>query len=375
MLTITSEAMWEKITKGVFIIAEAGKNFIQTEDERPISEYLENAKELVDKALWAGADAIKFQTHSVEDEQLNLKIISPHFKGADRYSWLTRNTNATPVNEFWKPLKDYCDNAGIIFFSTPMSRGAAQRLAEIGVELWKIGSGDILDFVAMDYMRQGGIPIIMSSGMSTLEEVERGMNFLRAKNNRVALMHCLSKYPGIPEEANLAVMELYRERFPGVPIGFSENSIGIEPSLIAVALGATMVEKHFTIRRDLWGADHKVCSTPEEFKLLVDGIRKIEDDPTEKKRLLSHPNLAAILGKKEKRLKDDEAVFRPLFRKSLMAGRDIPALTVLTPEMIYAMRPQQYAGGLPSERYDEVLGKTTTKPLKKFDPITFEVLS
>ena len=375
MLTITSEAMWEKITKGVFIIAEAGKNFIQTGDERPISEYLENAKELVDKALWAGADAIKFQTHSVEDEQLNLKIISPHFKGADRYSWLTRNTNATPVNEFWKPLKDYCDNAGIIFFSTPMSRGAAQRLAEIGVELWKIGSGDILDFVAMDYMRQGGIPIIMSSGMSTLEEVERGMNFLRAKNNRVALMHCLSKYPGIPEEANLAVMELYRERFPGVPIGFSENSIGIEPSLIAVALGATMVEKHFTIRRDLWGADHKVCSTPEEFKLLVDGIRKIEDDPTEKKRLLSHPNLAAILGKKEKRLKDDEAVFRPLFRKSLMAGRDIPALTVLTPEMIYAMRPQQYAGGLPSERYDEVLGKTTTKPLKKFDPITFEVLS
>src|SRR3989344_1333294 len=310
MLTITSEAMWEKITKGVFIIAEAGKNFIQTEDERPISEYLENAKELVDKALWAGADAIKFQTHNGEDEQLNLKIISPHFKGADRYSWLTRNTNATPVNEFWKPLKDYCDNAGIIFFSTPMSRGAAQRLAEIGVELWKIGSGDILDFVAMDYMRQGGIPIIMSSGMSTLEEVERGMNFLRAKNNRVALMHCLSKYPGIPEEANLAVMELYRERFPGVPIGFSENSIGIEPSLIAVALGATMVEKHFTIRRDLWGADHKVCSTPEEFKLLVDGIRKIEDDPTEKKRLLSHPNLAAILGKKEKRLKDDEAVFR-----------------------------------------------------------------
>lgn len=375
MSGISSEAIWEKITKGVFIIAEAGKNFIQTEEERSVSEYLENAKELVDKAAQAGADAIKFQTHNVEDEQLDLKIISPHFKGADRYSWLTRNTNATPVKEFWKPLKEYCDKRGVIFFSTPMSRGAARRLAEVGVELWKIGSGDILDFVAMDFMRRSPLPIIMSSGMSTMEEVELGLNFLRAKNNRVALMHCLSKYPGLPEEANLAVMELYRERFPGVPIGFSENSIGIEPSLIAVALGATMVEKHFTIRRDLWGADHKVCSTPEEFKELVRGIRTIEKDPAEKKRWLSHPNLAAILGKKEKKLKDDEVVFRPLFRKSLMAGRDIPAGAKLTPEMIYAMRPQEYAGGLPSERYEEILGKTTAKPLKKFDPITLEILT
>ncbi len=375
MSNISPETIWEKITKGVFIIAEAGKNFIQTKEERSVSEYLENAKELVDKALSAGADAIKFQTHNVEDEQLNLKIVSPHFKGADRYSWLTRNTNATPVNGFWKPLKEYCDKKGIIFFSTPMSRGAARRLAEVEVNLWKIGSGDILDFVAMDYMRRSPLPIIMSSGMSTLEEVEKSLNFLRAKNNRVALMHCLSKYPGLPEEANLAVMELYRERFPGVPVGFSENSVGIEPSLIAVALGATMVEKHFTTSRDLWGADHKVCSTPEEFKELVRGIRTIEKDPAEKKRWLSHPNLVAILGKKEKKLKDDETVFRPLFRKSLMAGRDIPAGTKLTPEMIYAMRPQQYALGLHSERYEEILGKTTAKPLKKFDPITLEILT
>src|SRR3989344_5470956 len=159
MSNITSEAIWEKITKGVFIIAEAGKNFIQTQEERSISEYLENAKKLVDKARWAGADAIKFQTHNVEDEQLNLKIVSPHFNGADRYSWLTRNTNATPVNEFWKPLKEYCDKKGIIFFSAPMSRGAAQRLSEVEVKLWKIGSGDILDFVAMDFMRRSSLPI------------------------------------------------------------------------------------------------------------------------------------------------------------------------------------------------------------------------
>ncbi len=375
MHVVNSKIVWEKITKGVFIIAEAGKNFIQTPDDRPVTEYLNNAKELVDKAVWAGADAIKFQTHNVEDEQLNIPIISPHFKGANRYQWVKRNTEATPVVEFWKPLKNYCEEKGIIFFSTPMSRGAAYRLAEVGVPLWKIGSGDILDFVCMDFMRQSGLPVIMSSGMSTIEEVQQGINFLKAKNHRVALTHALSKYPGLPEEANLAIIELYQEQFPGVPIGFSENSVGIEPSLIAVALGATIIEKHFTISRNLWGADHKVCSTPEEFKELVEAIRQLEQNPTERERWLRHPKLSAIRGPKQKILKDDEALFRPIFRKALMAAEDIPAGTIVQSNLIYAMRPQAYAGGLPSETYEQIIGKRVKVDLKKFQPLTWEVLA
>ncbi len=367
--------MWERMLERVFVVAELGKNFIQTVDERPIEEYLENAKALVRAAKDSGADAVKFQTHNVEDEQLNIHIVSPHFKGADRYSWLTRNTNATPVETFWKPLKAYCGEIGIIFFSTPMSRGAAYRLAEVGVPLWKIGSGDILDFVCMDYMRNSDLSIVMSSGMSTLEEVEKGMNFLLAKSKNVALLHCLSKYPGLPEEANLATMELFRERFPGVPIGFSENSIGIEPSLIAVAFGAKIIEKHMTMSRELWGADHKVSSMPEEFKRLVEGIREVEANPKERQRWLDYPNISSVLGRKEKILREDEAVFRPYFRKSLMAGRDIPAGTAITPEMLYAMRPQMYARGLPSEEYEKVLGKAVKQDLKKYDPITWEILA
>ncbi len=366
---MSSENIWEKIKNGVFIIAEAGKNFIQTEDDRPVEEYLENAKELVDRAVWAGADAIKFQTHNAEDEQLNIEITSPHFKGLDRYRWVKRNTDATPVEEFWIPLKKYCEEKGIVFFSTPMSRGAAMRLSKVGVPIWKIGSGDILDFVCMDYLRNTGMPIIMSSGMSTLEEVKKGIEFLQSKNSRVALMHSLSKYPGLPEEANLATMQLFKESFSGVPVGFSENSVGIEPSLIAVALGATIIEKHFTLRRDLWGSDHKVSSTPEEFKELVAAIRKIENNAEEKDRWIKYPNLSEVLGKKEKVLQKDEAEFRPIFRKSLMAGGNIPAGTVLLPEMIYAMRPQLYAGGLPSENYEIVLGKKVNRDLKKYDPI------
>src|SRR3989344_846046 len=144
----------------VFFIAELGKNFIQTQEDRPVSEYLENAKVLVKAAKDAGADAVKLQTHEVEDEQLNIEVVSPHFKRADRYSWVTRNMQATPLEEFWKPLKAYCDELGIIFFSTPMSRKAAQKLKAFDVPFWKVGSGDVQDYVTLDYMFSTGKPII-----------------------------------------------------------------------------------------------------------------------------------------------------------------------------------------------------------------------
>jgi len=359
----------------VFVVAEIGKNFIQTEDDRPVAEYLQNAKELVDAAVASGADAVKFQTHEVEDEVLNTEFISPHFKarGSERYSWVTRNTKATPLESFWKPLKQYCDQRGIIFFSTPMSRKAAQKLDQVGVPFWKVGSGDILDFVMLDYMRYSGKPIILSSGMSTQEEVERAVEFLREKNDRVVLLHCVSKYPCPPEALHLKTIEFYKERF-AMPIGFSDHSLDIDSALAAVTMGATILEKHFSMSRTLFGADHQVSLTPREFTDLVNGIREVQKNPAKRKEVLKSEFVQKGMGNKAKVLQDGEAVFRPLFRKSLMAGQDIPAGTILGPEMIYAMRPQQYAGGLPSERYKEVLGKKTKKALKKYDPITEEIL-
>lgn len=369
-----SQAIWEKIQKGVFVIAEAGKNFIQSQDERPVAEYLKNAIQLVDEAAEAGADAIKFQTHNVDDEQLNINIVSPHFKGSDRYSWVSRNTNSTPIEEFWKPLKKRCEEKGIIFFSTPMSRGAAIKLDQVGVDLWKIGSGDILDFVMLDYMRNSGKPIIISSGMSTLEEVEQAVKFLKEKNDKVALLHCVSKYPCPPEELHLRTIDFYQKRF-NLPIGFSDHSVGIESSIVAAAMGAKVLEKHFSMSRDLWGSDHKVSMTPQELADLVAGVKKITSDPVEKEKTLQSDFAKKGMGSNAKVLQEGEAVFRPLFRKSLMAGQDIPAGTVIKKEMLYAMRPQQYADGLPSEKYEEVLGKKTKVALKKFAPITFDVLA
>lgn len=135
----------------VFVIAEIGKNFLQTALDRPNSEYLLNALKLIDEASKAGVDAVKLQTHILEDEHLNIDITAPHFKGKDRVSWITRNMNATPVS-FWKKVKSYAKKKGVIFFSTPMSRLAAQKLHAIGVDLWKVGSGDVQDFAMLDFL-------------------------------------------------------------------------------------------------------------------------------------------------------------------------------------------------------------------------------
>lgn len=362
----------EKLNK-IFIIAEVGKNFIQTAEERPVSEYLENAKKLVKAAKDAGADAVKFQTHNVEDEQLNINVVSPHFKGSDRYSWVSRNTTATPLEEFWKPLKQYCDEVGIIFFSTPMSRGAAKKLSQVGVDLWKVGSGDLLDFVTLDYLASTKKPIIISSGMSTEEELDKAMDFLKRRNAEVVLLHCVSKYPCPPEELHLKSIDYLHNRYK-VPTGFSDHSIGMDSAFAAVALGARVIEKHFSFRRDLWGADHKVSMMPEEFKMLVQGIREIESNPAKREESLAKEIVQKGMGKERKVLQEGEAVFRPYFRKSLAAGQDIPEGTVITAEMLYAMRPQKFAGGLPSEHYELVLGKPVKKTLKRFEPITEEII-
>lgn len=368
------DMIWEKLSTDLFIIAEAGKNFIQTEEDRSVEEYLANAKQLVDEAAAAGVDAVKWQTHNVEDEQLDIDVTAPHFKGSDRYSWVTRNTNATPFEAFWKPLKAYCDKKGIYFLSTPMSRGAAKMLDSVGMQFWKIGSGDILDFVMLDYMRESGKPIIISSGMSTLEEVKRAVAFLREKNDKVALLHCVSQYPCPPEELRLPTIELYKEIFQ-MPIGFSDHSLSFDSVETAVALGATIIEKHFSMDRELYGADHKVSFTPGEFKELVDRAHAAYESGSRKKAVLASDFAKrAQTAPREKCLQEGESAFRPLFRKSLMAGHDMSVGTVLTKDVLYAMRPQQYAGGLPSEEYESVLGKTITKALKKYDPITKDII-
>lgn len=362
---MNADLLWQKIQKGVFVVAEIGKNFIQTEEERPIEEYLTNAKKLVDAAVEAGVDAVKFQTHEVEDEQLNIDIVSPHFKGSDRYSWVTRNMKATPIEEFWKPLKAYCDEKGVIFFSTPMSRKAAYKLEKVGVPFWKVGSGDVQDYVTLDFMIETKKPIMIATGMVSLKELDEVITYVTGKGSPLVVMYCISKYPAPPESFNLGTIEYLKEKYPDVVIGFSDHSIGYDIALSAAKLGAKVIEKHFSFSRELWGADHKVSMTPQEMKEMVDAMQsgKYKDADT-----------SIYFGTKDKELEGADNMFRPYFNKSLMAGADIPKGTIITKDMIFAMRPKMYAGGLPSNRFYDVVGKKTKVALKKYDPITEEVI-
>lgn len=350
----------------IFVIVDIGKNFIQTEDERPVKEYLKNAKELIDVAVVGGADAVKFQTHEIEDEQLNIDVTSPHFKGSDRVSWITRNMSATPLEDFWKPLKEYCDKKGIIFFSTPMSRKAAQKLDKVGVPMWKVGSGDVQDYVTLDFLIETGKPIIISSGMVSLKELDEVIKYISGKNSPLVVLYCISQYPCPLEYFNLGTIEYLTEKYPNVVFGFSDHSVGDHTvDLAAIKLGAKVIEKHFSLSRDLWGADHKVSMTPEELKAMVTAIRNKEYETVDEK---------PYYGTKDKELEGANNKFRPYFNKALMAGAEIPKGTTLTKEMIFAMRPTMYAGGLPAERFYEIVGKKVTRDLKKYDPITKDIL-
>lgn len=350
----------------VFVIAEIGKNFIQTEEPQDVSVYLENAKKLIDAAAEAGADAVKFQTHVVEDEQLNTVVVSPHFKGADRYSWISRNEQSTPP-AFWEAVSAHAKEKGIIFFSTPMSRKAAEKLMPLDPPLWKVGSGDIFDYVLLDYLIATGKPIIISTGMTSLVELDELVAYMSGKDAKFAILYCVSQYPAPKEAFNLATIELFQEKYPHVPIGFSDHSVdGHDVDLAAIKHGACIIEKHFSFSRDLWGADHKSSITPAEMKAMVDAIRAKE---------YAAVDTAEYYGDKGRELEGAESQFRPYFNKSLVAGRDLPAGTVIESDMVFALRPTMYAGPIPSNRLHDVLGKTLAAPLKKFEPFTAENLT
>lgn len=353
----------------VFVIAEIGKNFIQTQEPKSTEEYLANAIALVKAAKEFGADAVKFQTHTVEDEQANIDVTSPHFKGSDRYSWVKRNEDSTPVETFWKPLKKACDEMGILFFSTPMSRKSAQKLNDqVGVPFWKVGSGDVLDFVMLDYLRNSGKPIIFSTGMSTLEEIDKALAFMKEKTNDLVLLHCISRYPCPPEDLHLNTIRFFAQRYD-IPVGFSDHSIGFDSAIAAAALGATVIEKHFTFDRALWGSDHKVSMLPEEFKQMVEGIRRVKSDAAYREQILASEIVQKGMGTEAKTMDEGEAGFRPLFRKTLVAAKDLSAGHVLAPEDVYAMRPQAYLDGAPSEEYAAFIGKKLNTAVTRYQPL------
>ena len=251
----------EQITR-VFIIAEAGKNFIRKEVELSTEEYLFNAKKLAKIAKEAGSSSIKFQTHELDELPK---------RDQKRKEWIERNIRATP-REFWEKLQAYCEEIEIEFMSTPMSKGAAQKLFGL-VKRWKVASPDVVDRELVEYLLQTNLPIIASTGMSFEYEINDFVS-LFLKEYDLTLLHCKSIYPCPIDRLNLKAMETLKKY--GYKVGFSDHTDSLTLPAVAVGMGASVIEKHFTLDKDDWGPDHAICLEPDEFKEMVQNIREAE---------------------------------------------------------------------------------------------------
>lgn len=252
----------------VEIIAEAGKNFIMKENYTVI-QCLDEAKNYVRIAKEKGADTIKFQCHVFEDEQYK--------RDKSRHEWIKKNEELTPMDDFWMPLKKYCDKIGINFLVTPMSRLAAEKIGHL-VDRWKISSADIVDDELLKCISITGKPVILSTGMSTIDEIENAFKYFdHLEDLELKILHCTSIYPCPIEKINLKLINHLRVMFHyNIDIGFSDHTKFIKTPAMAVKKGAKVIEKHFTLDKFAYGPDHHMSLNPKEFGEMVDLVRDAE---------------------------------------------------------------------------------------------------
>jgi len=314
-----------------FIIAEAGVNH---------NGRLDMALRLVDAAVASSANAVKFQTFKAEAvvTMTAPKAIYQQQTTGEDESQLAMIKSLQLTYEQFKEIKEYCDKKGIFFLSTPFDYESVDFLHELGVSAFKIASGEITNYPLLKYIARKGKPIILSTGMSYLGEVEQALQAIyHTGNHDVILLHCVSNYPPDPAEVNLRAMQTMATAF-GVPVGYSDHTVGIEVSLAAVALGACVIEKHFTLDCTMPGPDHRASLEPNELTALVKSIRTIET---------SLGN-----GKKEPAISEKNTA--DVARRSLVAACDIQSGTVLTEEHIAIKRP---GTGLPPSVREYLIGR------------------
>ena len=332
----------------VLVIAEAGVNH---------NGRLDLARRLVDVAAEAGADVVKFQTFTA-DRLVTRAAAKAEYQqravGGDtsQHAMLSGLELSESDHE---ALWSHCADRGIEFVSTPFDAESARYLKRLGVRRLKISSGDVTDLPMLEVVGGLGLPVILSTGMADLSEVETAVATLRKGGCReLALLQCVSNYPAAPEAMNLRAMDTLARAF-NVPVGLSDHTPGIAVALAAVARGATILEKHFTLDRTLPGPDHQASLEPAELKALVHSVRDVE----------------AALGDGVKRPVASELPIRDVARKSLVAARDIPAGAALGIDDLVVLRP---GTGLSPARLNDVLGRRTARAIAAQTPLTESML-
>ncbi len=320
-----------------FVIAEAGVNH---------NGSLDLALQLVDAAAEAGGDAVKFQTFKAE------KLIAAGAPKADYQKASTGNDE--PQLEMLRKLEmpeamtrsvaEHAAKRGIIFMSTAFDEESVELLVRIGVPAFKVGSGDLTDLPLLEFLGQRRKPVILSTGMAYLAEVECAVETLRVSGSpELALLHCVSSYPTAPESANLRAIESMRRRFE-IPVGFSDHSLGNELAIAAVALGADILEKHITVDVNLPGPDHQASLAPEAFKNMIRSVRMVE----------------AARGDGVKRPTASEQNVREVARRSVVAACTIPRGTVITRDMLAFKRP---GTGISPSDWKKVVGRNAVREI------------
>ena len=320
-----------------FIIAEAGDNHNGSR---------ELAFRLIDKAVEAGADCVKFQTF-ITEEIISKRAEKAEYQkaatGSDESQYQMVKKLELSFEQF-RELQKYAEERDITFLSTPFDIPSVEFLDSINIPCFKIPSGEITNLPYLIKIAETGRDVIMSTGMAELNEIESAINILREHGSGdISLLHCNTEYPTPYEDVNLRAMLTLKEKF-GVRVGYSDHTQGIEVPIAAVALGAEIIEKHFTLDHNMEGPDHKASLEPDELKQMVDGIRKTEK----------------ALGNGIKTASPSEKKNIQIARKSIVARRDIKKGEILTEENLAVKRP---GNGISPMRWYEVIG---TKAIRDF---------
>lgn len=331
----------------VFFIAEAGVNH---------NGDIKLAKKMIDVAIEAKADAIKFQTYRTEGVMIR-KTPKAAYQLDDTHPDENFFDMAKKIElpfEVYKDLKDYCEKKNIIFLSTPFCFDSADYLEKIGVAAFKVSSGDFVNYPFLEHIIKKGKPILISSGTAEMDEVKETIKFVRSKKcEQIVLFHCTSSYPTPYEDVNLNVIETYRKEFPGIPIGFSDHSVGTLAGALAVAKGVKAIEKHFTMDKNLVGPDHKASLDPPELKAYIENIRIAEK----------------MMGSPVKKLTDVEKNVREIARKSVVSKVNMKKGTILSKDSITVKRP---GTGIPAKSFDQVIGKRLKNSIDADSIITWK---
>lgn len=333
---------------GVYVIAEIGVNH---------NGSIDIAKKMIDCAKEAGVDAVKFQSFTSEKEKIRNAPLAEYQKKNTSYADAFEMSKKLELSlEEHIELKKYCDQKSIIFLSTGFDKDNVDLLEKLGVEVFKIPSGEINNFPLIKHIALKNKPIILSTGMATLAEIDECIRYIRSYNNeKLTILHCVSLYPCDFDKLNLNFISTLQQIYSDCEIGFSDHSIGEEASIAAVALGAKMIEKHITLDKKMEGPDHKASMDCDELKHFVKAIRNIEK----------------AMGSNLKMISNEEMEVRRVSRKSIVIERNIKKGEIFTTENLSIKKPGY---GIPSIYIENIINRVATMDLKKDTILSLEMV-